>query len=67
MVTSTPFSARLRFIDSEYDSVQTLTRIHPSLMPSQIQVIRQAVNFIRSADHAATGGFYTIMDELSLA
>jgi hypothetical protein len=67
MVVSTPFGARIRFIDSEYESIQTLTRLQPELTASQIQTIMQAVNVIRNTSHPATGGFYTIMDELTLA
>jgi hypothetical protein len=64
MVISRPFSARLRFQDANYDSVQTFTRVHPNMIPVQVQLLTQAVNAIRRPAEAATGGFYTVMEEL---
>ncbi|MCL2197646.1 MAG: hypothetical protein FWB80_01870 [Defluviitaleaceae bacterium] len=65
-VISRPFMARLRFINAAEDTVQTLSRINPNLEQSDLQGIRQAINGIRRIDpgHPATGGFYTIQDEL---
>jgi hypothetical protein len=65
-VVSRPHSARLRFINAAETSIQTLTRIRPNLQPNEVQLIRQAINGIRRTDlgQPATGGFYTIMDEL---
>ena len=67
MVTSTPFAARIRFVDSERRSIQTLTRLRPNLMPMQLTALRTIVNNLRSDSHQTTGGYYTVMDELRQA
>lgn len=66
-VISRPFAARLRFINSGEDTLQTLSRIHPSLTHTEVEAIRQSINGIRRNDdprQQVTGGYYTIMDEL---
>jgi len=66
-VISKPLSARLRFMNSAEESVQSLSRINPNLQASDMQVIRQAINAIRIVNQPAAGGLYTITNELTEA
>jgi len=63
-IISRPHSARIRFIDADEATVQTFGRIHPELQVAEVHAVRQAINNIRRASQSATGGFYTVMDEL---
>jgi hypothetical protein len=64
-VISKPFSARIRFINAGKATVQTLTKVNPTLQASAVQQVRQAINGIRRPDQPATGGFFTVTDELA--
>ena len=66
-VTRIPFSARVRFIDSNERTVQTLSRLRPNLMPMQLDSLRIVMNNIRDEDYPTIGGFYTVTDELRQA
>jgi len=63
----TPFSASVRFIDAEKNSVQSLSRINTGMTSEQLTALRNAINGIRRTDQAITGGFYTLREELKSA
>lgn len=58
------FTARLRFTNEDGESVQTLTRVRSNITGPQAGLIRSGINSIRPTNHPATGGIYTVMDEL---
>lgn len=64
-VIRTPYTARLRFHNIEDETVQTLTRVRPNLSNANMTMLRQGINAIRATGDNVTGGFYTIIDELS--
>ena len=66
-VTREAFSARVRFIDTAENTVQSFSRLSSNIGMPQLQELRAAVNQIRRPNHIADKGFYTIQDELKPA
>jgi|GEM_PF-1948083 len=66
-INSTPYSASLRFKNTEEENAQTLRQVHPSLSRQALDSVMLMINGIRRTDQAVTGGYYTVMDELKEA
>ncbi|MCL1877609.1 MAG: hypothetical protein FWF80_01995 [Defluviitaleaceae bacterium] len=67
-VINTPFAARVRYVigpEGRAETVQTLSRINPTLQPSELLPLRQALNFIRPIESPASRGYFTVQEELT--
>lgn len=63
-----PHAGRVRYVIDVLGrarTVQTFSRINPSVQPAQLLPLRQAVNFIRPLEHPSPRGYFTVQDELS--
>lgn len=63
-VTSTQHSARIRFIDRDENSIQSISRLKPNLNGVQIRRVMEAVNAARRISDSAVGGYYTVSEQL---
>jgi hypothetical protein len=69
MATRTPHSASLRFIRREGNTtatMQSFSRLRPTLTLEQLRLIGTAINGIRPNTQPVREGQFTIMDELSV-
>jgi len=65
-----PFAARVRYVVMNGDNaetVQTFSRINPTILPAQLLPLRQSINFIRPSERPTPRGYFTVQEELTNA
>jgi hypothetical protein len=69
VIERVPHRATLGFKSEGGDNkiVQTFGSVNPRLTRQQVDFIQETVNMVRRSTEPTRGGYYTIMDELTVA